>query len=376
LDQYDVIIVGAGIAGSSAAYFLADTHSVLLLEREEHPGYHATGRSAALFTEAYGNASTRALTTAARSFFESPPAGFADSPLLTPRGLLFAGRADQQATLDRQYEEVSRLARDVRRVSGAECLEICPVLREGHVAGGLYEPDCMDIDVASLHQGYLKGLRAAGGRVLTSAEVRAVAAMPGGGWRVETPAAAFSASVLINAAGAWADSLAGLAGLPPLGLVPKRRSVARIDAPGGIDSASWPMVVDADEELYFKPDAGGLLVSPADETASPPCDAQPEELDIAIAIDRLENMTTLSVRRISHKWAGLRTFAPDKTLVAGFEPGIEGFLWLAGQGGYGIQTSPSMGRIAAALVRNDAFPEELEALGVDRGTLCVERLRD
>jgi D-arginine dehydrogenase len=136
------------------------------------------------------------------------------------------------------------------------------------------------------------------------------------------------------------------------------------------------MVVDSDEELYFKPDAGGLLVSPADETASPPCDAQPEELDIAIAIDRLENMTTLSVRRISHKWAGLRTFAPDKTLVAGFEPGIEGFLWLAGQGGYGIQTSPSMGRIAAALVRNDAFPEELEALGVDRGTLCVERLRD
>lgn len=373
MDQYDVIIVGAGIAGASAGYFLSETHNVLLLEREEQPGYHSTGRSAALFTETYGNASIRALTTGARPFFEAPPPDFADAPLLTPRGLLFVGRADQQAALDRQYAEVSQLARDIRRISATECRAICPVLREDYVAGGLVEPDCMDIDVASLHQGYLKGLRARGGEILNDAEVLRIAAAPGG-WAVETRAGGFVTPVLINAAGAWADSLAALAGLPPLCLVPKRRTVIRIEAPAGVGGA-WPMVVDADEELYFKPDAGSLLVSPADETPSPPCDAQPEELDIAIAIDRLEKMTTLPVRRPSHKWAGLRTFAPDKTLVAGFEPGADGFLWLAGQGGYGIQTSPSMGRIAAALVRGDSLPADLGALGLDSDVLCVERLR-
>jgi D-arginine dehydrogenase len=374
LEKFDAIIVGAGIAGASAGYFLSETHKTLLLEREDQPGYHSTGRSAALFTETYGNAAIRALTTGARAFFESPPAGFTEAPLLKPRGLLFVGRPDQQALLDRQFEEVSALARSVRRVSAAECRELCPLLREEYVAGGLAEPDCMDIDVASLHQGYLKGIRARGGRIATDAEVRRIEAIPGG-WKVECRAGAFAAPVLVNAAGAWADIVGEMAGLPPLGLLPKRRTVARIDAPDGIDSASWPMVVDADEELYFKPDAGGLIVSPADETPSPACDAQPEEIDIALAIDRLEKMTTVSVRRPTHRWAGLRTFAPDKTLVAGFEPAAPGFLWLAGQGGYGIQTSPSMGRIAAAMVRRDDFPPDLTDLGLVGEILGVERLR-
>ena len=375
LEQFDVIIIGAGIAGASAGFFLSESRRVLVLEREDQPGYHSTGRSAALFTETYGNASTRALTTGARPFFESPPNDFTGVPLLTPRGLLFVGRADQQEALDRQYEEVSRLAREVRRISADECLAICPVLREGYVAGALAEPDCMDIDVASLHQGYLKGLRARGGRVVTDAEVRALEAAPGGGWIVDTPAGRFAAPILVNAAGAWADEVADLAGLTSLGLAPKRRTAILIEPPDGVDSAAWPMILDADEELYFKPDAGKLLLSPADETPSPPCDAQPEELDIAIAIDRLEKMTSLVVRRPSHKWAGLRTFVPDKTLVAGFEPDGNGFFWLAGQGGYGIQTSPSMGRIAAALVRGEEFPPDLEDLGVDRDILGVERLR-
>lgn len=375
LQQFDVIIVGAGIAGASAGFFLSESYRVVVLEREDQPGYHSTGRSAALFTEAYGSASVRALTTGARPFFKSPPDGFSDVPLLTPRGLLFVGRADQQDRLDQQFEEVSQLARAVRRIPAAECLAICPALREGYVAGALVEPDCMDIDVASLHQGYLKGLRARGGRVVTAAEVRGLDAAPGGGWVADTPAGRFSAPVLVNAAGAWADTIAELAGVTPLGLIPKRRTVILIDPPEGTDTAAWPMVVDADEELYFKPDTGKLLLSPADETPSPPCDAQPDEMDIAIAIDRLEKMTTLTVRRIGHKWAGLRTFAPDKALIAGFEPGREDFLWLAGQGGYGIQTSPSMGRIVASLIADDDFPHHLAALGLDKDVLGVERLR-
>jgi len=375
VEQFDVIIVGAGIAGASAGFFLSGSHRVVLLEREDQPGYHSTGRSAALFTETYGNAAIRALTAGARPFFESPPNGFADAPLLRPRGLLYVGRADQQETLDRQYEEVSRLAREVRRISPADCLAICPVLRAEYVAGALVEPDCMDIDVASLHQGYLKGLRARGGRVVTNAEVRALEAMSGGGWAADTRAGRFAAPVLINAAGAWADMVAELAGVAPLGLTPKRRTAILIDPPEGIDCAAWPMVVDADEELYFKPDAGKLLLSPADETPSPPCDAQPDEMDIAITIDRLEKMTTLKVPRVSHKWAGLRTFAPDKTLIAGFDPHGDGFFWLAGQGGYGIQTSPSMGRIAAALISGNEIPLDLSELGLDSNILGVERLR-
>ena len=374
-EQFDVIIVGAGIAGASAGYFLSESRRVALLEREEQPGYHTTGRSAAVFIETYGNDSVRALTTGARPFFESPPAGFCDAPLLTPRGVMLVGRADQQEAIDRHYDDASPRSGTVRRLSADEALAICPVLRPDYVAGGLEESACMDIDVAGLHQGYLKGLRARGGKVVTNAQVRELTPAPGGGWVVDTPAGRFQAPVLVDAAGAWADEVAEQAGVRPVGLTPKRRTAMLIDPPDGVDISAWPIILDADEELYFKPDAGKLLVSPADETPSPPCDAQPDEMDIAIAIDRLEKMTTLSVRRIGHKWAGLRTFAPDKTLIAGFDPDVDGFFWLAGQGGYGIQTSPSMGRIAAALIAGDEFPRDLAALGLGKNVLGVERLR-
>jgi D-arginine dehydrogenase len=374
-EQFDVIIVGAGIAGASAGFFLSESRRVALLEREDQPGYHATGRSAALFTETYGNESIRALTTGARAFFESPPAGFCETPLLTPRGVITVGRANQLETLDRRFEEISRGSHTVRRLSAGEALAKCPVLRPEYVAGGMEEPASMDIDVAGLHQGYLRGLRARGGKVVTSVQARELTHTQGGGWIVDTPAGRFQAPVLVNAAGAWADEVAELTGLRPVGLTPKRRTAMLIDPPEGIDTSAWPMTLDVDEGLYFKPDAGKLLLSPADETPSPPCDAQPEELDIAIAIDRLEKMTSLNVRRPSHKWAGLRTFAPDKTLIAGFDPDMDGFFWLAGQGGYGIQTSPSMGRIAAALIAGDGFPPDLAALGLDKDVLGVERLR-
>jgi D-arginine dehydrogenase len=375
MQRCDVIIAGAGIAGASAGYFLSASHQVVILEREDQPGYHATGRSAALFTETYGNATIRALTAGARPFFEAPPEGFADTPLLTPRGLLFVGRADQQEALDGQFAEVSALVSGVRRIPAEQCLEHCPLLRTGYAAGGLLEPDCMDIDVAALHQGYLKGVKAQGGRIATGAGILSLRPDARYGWVAETTQGAFAAPVVVNAAGAWADEVAALAGIRPAGLQPRRRTVLLVDAPDGLDPSHWPMVVDADEAFYFKPDAGRLLLSPADETPSPPCDAQPEEIDMAVAVDRIEQATTLEVRRIARKWAGLRTFASDKTMIAGFEPGAKGFFWLAGQGGYGIQTSPSMGRIAAALIDGGDMPDDLARRGVEAQALGVARFR-
>lgn len=368
----DVIIVGAGIAGASAGYFLAATHRVIVLEREEQPGYHATGRSAALYTATYGSETVRALTLAAGPFFRTPPAGFAEHELLTRRGLLFVAREDQRQTLERHHATVSGLVRDARLLSAAEAIALCPVLRPGHIVAAMLEPDARDIDVAALLHGYLRGLRQHGGRIVTGADVTGVA-RDAGAWRVDTAAGTFVAPLLVNAAGAWADELALLAGARPLGLVPKRRTAMLVDAPDGHDVAAWPMVVDADEQLYFKPDAGRLLVSPADETPSPPCDARPDEIDVATGIERLQRATTVPVRRVRHSWAGLRTFAADKDLVAGFDPAVDGFFWLAGQGGYGIQTSPSMGRLASALIAGRAIPGELTDLGLSAAALAPDR---
>ncbi len=375
MDHFDVMIVGAGIAGASAGFFLAATHRVVLLEREDQPGYHATGRSAALFTETYGNASIRALTRGARRFFEAPPDDFAATPLLAPRGLLYIGRADQRDPLERRYHELSDRGADIRRIAADEARDLCPILRREPLAAALLEPDCMDIDVAALHQGYLKGLRARGGRVLTDAAVRSLRFDAGRGWIAETPQGAIAAPVVVNAAGAWADEIATLAGVPPVGLTPLRRTALLLDLPDGMDAGGWPMIVDADEAFYFKPDAGRLLLSPADETPSPPCDARPDDIDVATAVDRLERATTLQVRRVGHKWAGLRTFAPDRSLIAGFDPAAAGFFWLAGQGGYGIQTSPAMGRIAAATIAGAGMPADLAELGVTMAMLDVRRLR-
>jgi D-arginine dehydrogenase len=242
------------------------------------------------------------------------------------------------------------------------------------VAGGLLEPDAMDIDVHALHQGYLRGLRARGGSLVCGAEARLLA-HDGADWQVETAAGGFAAPVVVDAAGAWADELGRMAGAAPIGLVPKRRTAITFDPPAGLPIDRWPAVIDIDEQWYFKPDAGRLLASPADETPSPPCDAQPEEMDIALAVDRIERAASFRIRRIEHKWAGLRSFVADKTPVVGFDDRVEGFFWLAGQGGYGIQTSPAMGRLAAALAAGEGVPADLATLGVDAAALSPRRLR-
>lgn len=334
-----------------------------MLEWESQPGYHATGRSAALYSETYGNATVRAITTAAKAFYFQPPAGFSPYPLVTPRGALIVGTPQDQEALRARFLEMQALVPNVQWWSQAEMLQRVPVLRPEFAAFGIFEPDAMDMDVHGIHQGFLRGAKAAGAKLVCDAQVRAVT-REAGGWRVDTPAGTFWAPVLVNAAGAWCDDVAHLAGVATVGLQPKRRTALTCEAPAGMDTSAWPMVIDLQETYYLKPDAGLLLVSPANEDPVNPQDVQPEELDVAIAMDRVETVTTLQIRKIKRAWAGLRSFVADKTPVVGFAPEAPGFFWLAGQGGYGIQTAPAMGELAAALVQGLPVPDALAALGV------------
>lgn len=368
----EIAIIGGGIAGASAAAQMAQTSSVALIERESHPGYHATGRSAALFSEIYGNAPVRALSRASRAFLENPPAGFAGAPILGPRGAMHVGGDEDREMLDRSFEAGHRLVPSVRRLDAKGVLDIVPVLRREMITNGVFEPDARDIDTNGLLQGFLKQLRALSGQVLLDSEVTALA-RDGGGWILRLGERELRARIVVNAAGAWADHIAALAQAKPLGLTPKRRTAFLIKPPQDLSTGAWPLTIGAREDIYFKPDAGLLLVSPADETPSAPVDAQPEELDIAIAVDRLTAITHLDVRRIERKWAGLRTFASDKTPVVGFDPALEGFFWLAGQGGYGFQTAPAISRTAAALIAGKPFPAQLEDQGLTRAELDPAR---
>ncbi len=371
IETADVVVIGAGIAGASAAANLAATHKVVVLERESFPGMHSTGRSAALFSEIYGSAPVRALSRASRDFLYAPPGGFTETDVVRPRGALHIATAEQLQALD-DFATLPDVAPAVTRLTAAECRAQCPILREDYVAAGVLESASADLDVDALHQGWLRALKALGGRLVVDAEVTRLA-RDGGGWRIETPQLTLSAGVVINAAGAWADRIADLAGAERIGLTPCRRTGVIVDAPDGADPQAWPMVIDIDEAFYFRPDAGALMLSPADETACEPCDAQPEELDVAIAVDRVMSATTLQVRRIRRSWAGLRSFVADRTPVAGFAPESPGFFWLAGQGGYGIQTAPAMGELAAALVRGEGVPASLAEHGVTAEDLRPDR---
>ena len=374
MESGDFLVIGAGIAGASAAYELAASGRVILLERESQPGYHTTGRSAALFTENYGNAVIRKLTIASRAFLEDPPDGFADNALLSARGLLLIANHDQRDALRRAMDEAAAVGGPAQQLDGPACRELVPALRADYVVGGVHDPLARDMDVHGIQNGFLKGVRARGGALVTDAEVRGLTRQ-GGRWVAETPAGDFAAPVVVNAAGAWCDVVAGLAGAAPIGLVPKRRTAITFDPPAGVEIDAWPQVIDIDEAFYFKPDAGRIMASPADETPSPPCDAQPEELDIAITVDRIERATSFEVRRVAHSWAGLRSFVADKTLVAGFDEQAEGFFWLTGQGGYGIMTSPAMSRATAGLITARSLPADVAAHGLTEADLSPSRLR-
>ncbi len=369
----DICIIGGGIAGAGAAYEIAPFASVILLERESQCGLHATGRSAASFSETYGNGIIRRLAMASRGFLADPPTGFCDFPLLVPRGTLTIARAEQADLLAEALEHARVLVPSVARLDPTEALARVPILRPDAVGGAMIEPHAMEVDVDGLHRGFLRGAVRRGARIVVGAGVTAIA-RTAGAWRIATTVGDFEAPVIVDAAGAWADTIAELAGLRPLGLVPKRRTALHIPAPAGLDIARWPLVDDIGESFYFKPDAGQIFLSPTDATPSPPLDVYPDDLDVARAVERFERATTLEVRRVSRAWAGLRTFAPDGSPVVGPDPAAESFIWLAGQGGYGIKTSPALSRACAALIRHEPLPDDLQRLGVTARDLSPRRL--
>lgn len=365
----EAVVIGAGMAGASVAYFLAPHAQVLVLEREAHAGVHSTGRSAALFSETYGSPQVRALTRATRPFLDRPPAGFASNPILTPRGTVIIGTAEQEAAVHAMYESMHLLTGDLSLLTTREVRERVPVIRPEAAQIGLLEPGAADIDVNELHQGFLRGLKARGGQVRMNVTIQGIERGPGH-WYVDTGEAVYRTPLLLNAAGAWVDQVARMAGVAPLGIEPRRRSAFLFEAPDGYDTTHWPFVIGADEDFYFKPDAGLLLGSAANADPVPPHDVQPEELDIAMGIYRIEEATTMSIRRPIRTWAGLRSFVPDGDLVGGFAVDAPGFFWIAAQGGYGIQTSAAMGEACAALALGRSMPSRLADEGLSRSMLA------
>ncbi len=335
----DFVVVGGGIAGVSAAARLSHLGTVTLFEAEPALGYHASGRSAAMFEENYGSASTVALNRASHDYLARENGG-----VLGPRGLLLVGSAGNTAAFEADMAKLG-----LAEIALDEAFAMVPILDPSAVSRAAHHATAQDIDTGLLLQGFAGQARANGAAIVTGARVETIRRTPAG-WHVRAGAHEAGARILVNAAGAWADRVAALAGVAPLGLIPCRRSVALIPAPGGRDARGWPMLFGPGESWYAKPEAGKLIVSPADETPVEPHDAWAEEMTLAEGIARYQAVVTEPVTRVEHSWAGLRTFAPDRSLVIGFAPEAEGFFWLAGQGGYGMQTSPAASRLAADLI--------------------------
>ena len=373
MTRCDFLVIGAGISGAAAAYELAPHGKTIVLEAESAPGYHSTGRSAALYTRNFGSPTVRAFNRASLPFLSAPPAGFSDHPLLNPRGALTIGKTDQRREIE---EQVALGAADgsIVALSQAEALRRAPHLKPEAVAFAAYEEGVMDMDVAAIHQGFLRGLKARGGTVVCDAGVTAIDRR-NGAWHAQTPAGEFVASIVVNAAGAWADKVAALAGAQPVGLVPKRRTAIIVEVPNGTDTRSWPAVDEVGYGCYCKPETGRVMASPADATPVEPCDVQAEDLDVAIVADWLERSTHIPVRRIARRWAGLRCFVADDGPVCGFDDGVDGFFWLCGQGGYGIMMSSSLGRTAASLITRGELPADIATAGVTPSDIGPDRTR-
>jgi len=349
LHGFDAIVIGAGMAGATAAAHLSRTHRVALLEAEESAGYHTTGRSAAIWIRNYGPPDVRRLSAASRPFFEAPPAGFADVPLFSRRPVVTLAPADQLDALAALIVE----GEGIEPLAPGEIAAMGPPLRPGYAAAAAIERDSFDMDVAALHGGFLRVLRASGGTLALRHRAGRIERRDGA-WHAETSGSAvFSAPVIVDAAGAWGDEVAVLAGLAPIGLQPKRRTALIVD-PGAHDCSGWPLLADVLHTWYVRPEARRkLLVSPADETDIHAHDVQPDELDVAIAVERMQQALDIPVTRVEHRWAGLRSFTPDRSLAIGADRDAPGFFWCIGQGGYGIQTAPAAGALLAALVRGD-----------------------
>ncbi len=346
--HFDVLIIGAGMVGAATAAALSTTHKVGLVEAEEQAGYHTTGRSAAIWILNYGPPEVRVLTGLSRDFFLNPPPDIATTSLAIPRPIIYLAPEEQTSFLD------ALIAQDlgIREISIAEVKAQIPAYIDGYAIRAGLEESSFDMDVAALHQGYLRCVRQNGGQLMLRSRAGKITRKDGN-WHVETSGGTIvTAPVVVNAAGAWGDEVAGIAGLPPIGLVPCRRTAAVID-PAPYDVAQWPLVQAADHSWYIRPEARSkLMVTPCDETPMHPHDVQPDELDVAIGIDRMQQALNIDVRRVEHSWAGLRTFSADRNLAFGFDTEAPGFFWCVGQGGYGIQTAPAAGQLTANMIAN------------------------
>jgi D-arginine dehydrogenase len=365
----DILVIGAGIGGASVAAHLAARRSVIVLEMEDRPGYHATGRSAAQYDQNYGPPLVQALSRASKSWFDAPPDGFAQSPILSPRPTLFIVPRGQEAA-----ETKFLHAQDAESLPLKYAATLVPILHCGALIASYFDRSTADIDVDVLHQGYLRTLRQRSGKIVTNAEVVELVRQEST-WHCRTRAGDFAAGTIVNASGAWGDVVAGRVGARPLGLVPKRRSAALLPNPNGHDSRNWPLTCDVAETFYFKPTGGALLISPADATPVEPHDAFADDMAIAEGIERMQACTNVEVTHLQHSWAGLRTFAPDGNPVVGEEPDFPGFWWLVGQGGYGIQTAPALSLIAASLIETGLVPQPFSAFGITADALSPHRLR-
>ncbi len=368
MEHYDIAIIGAGIAGASVAARLAGKRSIIILEMEERAGYHTTGRSASAYEPNYGPRPMLALTKASGAFFMAPPQGFTEAPLFTPRGSLFFQAAGQEAQTAIFLLEASGL----NEISEVTAQQYFPVLRGGYAQRIFRDGATGDLDVDLIHQGYLKMAKAGGVVLALDSPVEALE-RKNGSWTMALPGSKISADIVVNAAGAWGDIVGKLAGASPMGLVPKRRSIAVIPLPASLQPDTWPMVTDLAETWYSKPQSGKLLVSSADATPVEPHDAFADDMAIAEGVDRLMTATTIEVTRLEHSWAGLRTFAADGNPVAGFDPHTEGFFWLVGQGGYGIQSSPALSEAAAALLLGQSISQRTLDFGLDPATISPAR---
>lgn len=374
MDRVDIAIIGGGIAGASLAFFLGQGLTVAILEAEEQPGYHATGRSAAEFVLNYNPPEIRALARAAKPFFDQPPEGFADIPLLVPRGGLVIAHEEDRDAFEAQFADLQPRVPGLSRLSVEEAVAKMPLLDPATFAAAYFDPEYWDIEADQLLQYYLRHARRAGVTLRLKSPVLSARRMDDG-WQIETPSGTLQARILVNAAGGFADPVAERCGVAPLGVTPLRRTAILVDLPEGVDALTLPELNDVADSFYFKPDGGRLLVSPADETPCEPGDVQPEEIDIAWAVHHLESHTSIRVKRVAKSWAGMRSFTPDRLPAVGFDPEAPGFFWLVGQGGFGILTSPALGSLGAALIRGDQVPDHIAREGIDAATFAPDRFR-
>lgn len=370
MQKFDIIILGAGIAGASVGAHLSKARRVAILDMEDRAGYHTTSRSAAMYEPNYGPSAILALTRASDAFFRNPPAGFTDARLVTPRSSLFFMPDSQE----REAETLLSKSTGLEEISAAQAREIFPILRDGYARRTFLDAHTADMDVDLLHRGYLKVFKANGGALVLSAGATELE-YKDGLWHIPTAQNAFTAPIIINAAGAWGDEVAIKAGAAPIGLIPKRRSIGVIPAPNQNRIMDWPMVTDVGETWYSKPQSGKLIVSSADATPVDPHDAYADDMAIAEGIERMMVATTIEVDRLEHSWGGLRTFAPDGNPVIGFDPHVEGFFWLVGQGGYGIQSAPGLSETAAAIVLGQKVPAAVIDAGLDLADISRQRLQ-